>query len=652
MADDTISIRIRLRDAKRFAVEMRQAAREIKQAGNEAAKANAKARSGASGFKLLQNSIKPRVLVLGMALLATAVGALTTNIFALVAAAAPAVGIFAALPGLAVAGGQGLGVLAFGLSGVTKAVGGLNDNIDLEKFGKLTNEGQRFAITLQGMKAPIRSLQGAIQRGLFPGLTEGIRAASPALKVLRGPLEGTGRVMGGLAARLGKLVGSRGFLTDLRDQAKFNNVQLKRLGGGGLHLVNVFRNLIVASRPLVAWVVKLAAGWAAALDRSVALGRANGGLTRGFHTIQVTVSRVGRLFLALGRSLWNIGRIGKQSIGDSILLNLLRASQALERWTESAKGTAAITNFFTGARRLLHDITDLLRPLLAGGGTLTALKLYAQGLGAIAKALDWISRNVPGANTALGILVVTMIAFKRLNVIAFAGGVVDVFKVMRAAIIAAKDSTIALRIQLGLLAIQERIQAARAGVVGLQTALASGSAMEATAASGTRLGGIFGAAFAAAVPLAMAGLITLIAAEISKQISDRQGLNNAQDDYNKNHPDRKGSIIGKSPGETLLNIGKKGLGLIPHAAGGITKPGEVSLINERGPELVRFPTGTRIAPMRSPSIASVQRSGGRFGGAMPPIHVHVHSTLKVAKRVLATITDEVIADERARLGTA
>jgi hypothetical protein len=107
---------------------------------------------------------------------------------------------------------------------------------------------------------------------------------------------------------------------------------------------------------------------------------------------------------------------------------------------------------------------------------------------------------------------------------------------------------------------------------------------------------------------------------------------------------------GAVPGFGLFNKAKD---LITgRATGGMVQPGETTLVGERGPEIARFPVGTRIEPrvatLSAPRMATVSRTGGGSAGAgRDPVHVVVHSTLKVDRKTLAKATSEAIADEKA-----
>lgn len=57
---------------------------------------------------------------------------------------------------------------------------------------------------------------------------------------------------------------------------------------------------------------------------------------------------------------------------------------------------------------------------------------------------------------------------------------------------------------------------------------------------------------------------------------------------------------------------KSALG-VARAAGGVVRPGETTIVGERGPEMVRFPAGSRVMPMPSASIATPGMGGAAAG---------------------------------------
>ena len=330
MADrDNITVTMRLRGAARFAAEVRENRREIQKFGKAARQAD---KEGV-GLRVALGGLSTglRITALGLVVAAQGALALTVGTVGLVSAVGPLVGLLGALPAGVFLAAQAFGVLKLAGMGVGAALGPLSGAIDPDRFAALTRPAQAFVLALDAMKGSVRGLQRDLAGGLFPGVVDGLIAARPALDALHGPLVGTAQVLGSFAASLGRLVGSAGFLADLRSQAAFNNVQLGRLGVAGLHLVNVFRNLMVGSRGLVSWIVRGVKSFAEWADRTTTAARSTGGLQRGFHTVQVTTQRVVLLFWRFGKALLNIGRIGKREVGDGLLVHLLNGATALER---------------------------------------------------------------------------------------------------------------------------------------------------------------------------------------------------------------------------------------------------------------------------------------------------------------------------------
>ena len=402
MSDDQISVTLRLKDVAKFYAEAEAAARGIKRIGDESGRTSREADRLKVSLKTVEagmSLLRPAAAVAGLILLTQSFSAAGAAGFALVAAVAPVAGVIAALPAALGLAAQGVGVLALAFHGLGGALGGLNEAIDPKKFALLTQPAQDFVLALQDAKAPIVDLQRAVGAGLFPGLTSGLSAALPVLAALQPELAMTGRILGFWADQLGRLVGSSGFLADLRSQAAFNNVQLGLLASTGVYLVNVFRNLMVGARPLVATIVGLTAAWARNADRSVAAARASGRLAGFFRGVGVALSRVGRLTADLAVGLFNIGRVANAQLGEGLLVSLVRGADAFRRWTASASGTASVTKFFQNARPVAYAFAQLLgdigRVLLGFGGD-------SQGLVGILGTLDSTVRVIGALSSALG----------------------------------------------------------------------------------------------------------------------------------------------------------------------------------------------------------------------------------------------------------
>lgn len=460
MADESINVRLRLEGVRRYWAELNQAARETRNFGDENDRASRKTKKLSGETNVLQKVIslvKPAALITSVGLLAQVMSAGGAGAIALGAGLAPLVGVFGTLPGLGLGAAQGMGVLKLAFLGVGDAVGGLNAQMDPKKLAALTPEAQRFARTLDALKGPLRVLQRGVQGALFGPLTAGLRAARPLLGALRGPLTGTAGALGQVGRRLGVLVGSRGFLSDLRGQATFTNRQIPVLGGAALRLANALRHVMVAARPLTAWMIRLAASWAAGVGSAARAGRQTGTLARFFEQTRRVLSRVLSIAGSLGVALWNVLRAGR-GLGGDLLRSLDRSAAAFRSWTASARGRNAIVQFFRNARQPIYETAKLVRdvvgaflrignrssvgPLIAQlrgivpvlervvsnttaafgptmiaaiiafakafeplAGTSGPLVLYVKILTDLAKALLWLEQHIPGFSAALTTMV-------------------------------------------------------------------------------------------------------------------------------------------------------------------------------------------------------------------------------------------------------
>jgi len=400
---------------------------------------------------------------------AEAIAALAGGAVALTAALGPLSGALASAGSGLVLFGQVRATLALArIKDVTAAVGGLNERLDksADAFKKLSPEGQKFAITLDRMKKPVKELQAAVQAPLFSGLTAGLKEARSAFPTFQKILRGTAKQLGDIATRMGVFVGSKDFASDIARIGKTNNQALGRLGGVLLNLSKAFTDVLVVARPLTLWFTKLFARWSDGIKAAAALNRRNGDLAKFFEqTKDVTQDLVG-LFKNLWGALYNIGKLGAP-LGRQIIDKLVEGSRALKEWTESARGKNSIAEFFKQIRpplweagRLLVDVVKaffslqsrtqgVLTPMLKQlrtqllpvltdlitsttkafgprlidlitnvakvighlAGTSGPLNVWVDTMNALAKALNWMIEHVPGFQTVL----VTLIGYKAIS---------------------------------------------------------------------------------------------------------------------------------------------------------------------------------------------------------------------------------------------
>lgn len=655
---DTISIRVKLADAARFAAEMRVVAAEIDEAGNASERANRKSRNAGDGFAYMQKSmklLKPALIVTALGLLVQVMNTGTAASVGFVGALLPLVGLLGALPAALLLAGQGAGVFALAFSGVKGALGGLNGELEPKKFNALSAPAQRFVLLLDSMKSSVRGLQTSVQEGLFPGLSKGLETARPALAALSGPLHMTAVDLGKIGEEGGRLVGSKSFLSDLRSQAQFNNVQLLRLGGAALFVLDGLRQLTVASRPLVSWLVLLASGWAMSADKTLIADRANGKLAAGFAIVKRTLGDVLKIGGNLGKTLFNVGNIGRKALGESLLTSLVKGSEWLKKWTESGPGIRKITLFFTEAKPAVYAFAELIGTLVkdflklgtggsAGGLTIWFGKLRTETLPLLLKVTEgltklfgFVARTVPGGSWLLTIGYL-------LSKVGLASAV-------------AKATFGATGRLLGIIFASQFETVALAGMYAVDwvKSLAGGASL----AGFTTAGGIAGAAFQAAFLVAAAA----IGFELGKYIGEHIQF----------HFDPKRIIEGKSPiwitgKEEPHEAEAKALGAKISGKGHLSRPQEDQLhkaLTHKGlthevfaggerthpsrlptPELHHKAAALRGPTIKTPVTAEVHRSAPGGRGATST-HVQTHITLNVRDKPLAEATHNFVARDEA-----
>jgi hypothetical protein len=350
----------------------------------------------------LMAAVKPAALITGLGLAAQAASAATAGAVALGSALAPLGGAMAAYPALGSAAAQALGVFKLATSNVFEAVGGLNQKLDTnaKAFKELDPQAQKLARHLDQLKAPLRDLQRVAQRGLFPGLEEGIQAASRNLPVFSHIVADTSRAMGAFAQRAGEMIGSRAWGRDFETQGRRNVLWMERGGNIALRFADSLRNVTLAAGPLVNWMTLGAERLARLVDQQVASGRESGKLAHFFDETRIAISRVVRIGADLAVAFWNIGRAGKP-LGDEILVNLVKAADQFRRWTDSARGQNAIKKWFEDARPAVFELGRLVRDagiafLRLGRGDQVAPLLHAVRvdlLPAFAKLTDQTTRS-------------------------------------------------------------------------------------------------------------------------------------------------------------------------------------------------------------------------------------------------------------------
>lgn len=330
--NDNVDVHVRLRDKAKFKHDARDSADSIDDIGDAGDRAARKlgALSVASTntrLNLGPFSTTMRGGVIAVGAMAIGVERLTPGLVGLAEATASVVGGGAAAGGVGLlALGQGAGVAALGLHGLSDALGG-----NEEAIRRLAPEARELFDMLSQERD---TLQGLAQGGLLPGLTEGGQAAMRNAGVIRAIVQDTARMLGGLAREGGNMLGSPEWGRDLQTVGAANVEILDSLGGAGLHLADALRHVAVEASPLAKWLAESAESGSRMVELWARDARASGDMARFFADSRRNLELIASIGGHGGRGIINL--FGAQDVdGTRTLANLDRLMARFERWTSS-----------------------------------------------------------------------------------------------------------------------------------------------------------------------------------------------------------------------------------------------------------------------------------------------------------------------------
>ena len=329
-------------------------------------------------FMLLRNGmrlLKFPAIIAGAGLATQSIGALTAGVLALAGSLSGSLTVaLVGASGMFMAFKQGAGVANFALGSLRAALGGLNEKLaetDAAKkaFKNLSKEGQQFARELERMKPIVRNLQNIAQRGLFPGLREGIREASKNLPVVERLIDRTAKALGDMAASAGKSLGSAEWGRDIETIGTRNVAIMRNLGGAAGGVADALRHVAVVGGPVMEQLSVDTRKFAQSLADAAARGRASGGMASFFERAYNSLKRTVRISRDFGAALVNIGSIGTREMRP-LGTSLERTAAAARRFTSSAAGSRKIGEWFRGS---LPAVRELGRLVVGLGGSIARL---------------------------------------------------------------------------------------------------------------------------------------------------------------------------------------------------------------------------------------------------------------------------------------
>jgi hypothetical protein len=349
-------------------------------------------------------------LIAGVGLAAQGIGALAGAVVGLLPGLADLSALGAALPATFIGVSGAMVTTKFALEGVSEAMGG-----NKEAMKELTPQAREFVRTMKEMDPLVNRLRGAAQRGLFPGLTAGVRTlAERGAPTARGLLGRFGREVGGAAQRGAERVTRPGTLRDIDVLGRQGARIFNRMTRGALDLADAIRHIAVAARPFTEWLSRTVLGWAEMLRITAQQGRETGRLADFFERARKRLEQVFRI----AGNLWNTFRgilRAARPLSDFIFNFFEGATEKWEAFTNSQKGQQRMRRWFNAIRPPLRQFFLLIGDIFKvwvdlterGGGRRGALTRTLRELRDVAKPLgDLLGSTAdalgPSFITALG----------------------------------------------------------------------------------------------------------------------------------------------------------------------------------------------------------------------------------------------------------
>ncbi|MFJ5143064.1 hypothetical protein [Streptomyces sp. NPDC088707] len=504
-----------------------------------------------------------RMLAMGaiVSVLQPAVAALTqygAGLTAMVGAAAPAVGVLGAVPGLIAAAGTAAIAtkVAFGgfgeaLKQTLKAQAQLADGAKLTKAQQqaLDQSLKGLSVSARASVKTVASLSGAwgkmkqtVQESFFSKISNEIKPLSGAvLPLLKSALGGAAGQMGNLAKRGAQAMQSGPFAKGFKQVAASNSKVIASMSGGVANLAAATGHFLVASGPFVERVAAAGNRFTLWLRASAQAGRETGSLARFLDHAAVKAKQLGRTTLELGKGLAGVGRAGMDA-GNAMLDGLEGSMMRFNRWANSGAGQKSMKQFFSDAAPTFHELNALVGDLMRGLGRMAkdngvtdlVRQIRTELMPAIGRFLDAIGGTIGPAviglisNIASAIASLSSAGIGLGTLLSALNGLLQIFNSLMNVI---PGAGFAIGAFLGTLLMLKVVTAVSTGVQGLVTSLrnvgtvatttAAGVATQTTlwqrmstayttaAASGSRLSGSMGAVRVAAggMRTAAAGLV-------------------------------------------------------------------------------------------------------------------------------------------------
>ncbi|MGC4950895.1 hypothetical protein ACLQ2N_32485 [Streptomyces sp. DT224] len=364
-------------------------------------------------------------------------GALTQYAFgltALVSAAAPAVGVLEAIPGLIVAAGTAAiaGVLAFkgfgtALSAMAEAQKKAAAGTKLTKseqrelnaaLKELTPSARASAKELLGLQGAWKKVRSGAQESFFSKIKGQIKpTAETFLPKFSSAMNDAAGQLGNLVARGARAMRSGVFAKGFKQVAGTASTVIGQLSNSTANLAGATGHFLVASGPFVERVGAATERFTRWLRASSQAGRETGSLAKFLDHAGDKAAQLGRATGSLGKGLAGVGRAAMDT-GNLLLDSFEGTMTRFARWANSDKGTFSMKRYFNDSASTFHELNRLVGDLMRGLGRMSrdsgitdlVRQIRVELMPGIGRFLDTLGRNMGPTVVALISNIATAIA--------------------------------------------------------------------------------------------------------------------------------------------------------------------------------------------------------------------------------------------------